>query len=202
MRKLGAVIGMLAAWNVLSQAVAAEKHYGPGVTDTEIKIGEVMPYSGPQAPFGVMGQAEAAYFKMVNEHGGVNGRRIVFISLDSAFSPPKALEAVRRLVEQDQVFAMEGDQGTAVNFAVQRYLTDAKVPNLFVRTGASRFNDPKHFPWTIPGGPLFVTEGRIYGKYILATKPTAKVAVLYQHDDYGRDLLVGCARTWAVAPMQ
>jgi branched-chain amino acid transport system substrate-binding protein len=121
----------------------------------------------------------------------VNGRRINFVSLDSAYSPPKALEAARRLVEQDRVFTMFGSLGTPVNAALQRYLTDAKVPNLFVRSGASQFNDPLHYPWTVTAGPLYQTEGRIYGKYILATKPGAKIAVLYQHDDYGRDYLAG-----------
>jgi branched-chain amino acid transport system substrate-binding protein len=172
-------------------SAAAEKQYGPGVSDTEIKIGEVMPYSGPAAAFGVIGLAEAAYFKMVNEQGGVNGRRIAFLSLDSAYSPPKALEGVRQLVERDRVFAMVGSLGTPVNVATQRYLTDAKVPNLFIRSGASRFNDPEHFPWTISAGPLYRTEARIYGKFILAAKPGAKIAVLLQHDDYGRDYLAG-----------
>lgn len=172
-------------------SAAAEKQYGPGVSDTEIKIGEVMPYSGPAAAFGVLGRTEQAYFKMLNGKGGVNGRRIAFLSLDSAYSPPKALEAARRLVEQDHVFAMFGDLGTPVNVALLRYLTDARVPNLFVRTGGSQFNDPQHHPWTVPGGPLYATEGWIYGKYILATKPDGKIAVLYQHDDFGKDYVRG-----------
>jgi branched-chain amino acid transport system substrate-binding protein len=172
-------------------AASAGGRYGPGVSDTEIKIGEVMPYSGPAAAFGVTGLPERAYFTMLNEKGGVNGRTINFISLDSAYSPPKALEAARRLVEQDRVFAMFGSLGTPVNAALQRYLTDAKVPNLLVRSGASQFNDPRHYPWTVTAGPLYQTEGRIYGTYILAAKPGARIAVLYQHDDYGRDYLAG-----------
>jgi branched-chain amino acid transport system substrate-binding protein len=170
---------------------AEEKRYGPGVTDIEIKIGNTVPYSGPASGYGVYGTALAGYFKMINEHGGINGRKITLISLDNGYSPPKALEGTRRLVEQDQVLAIMGTLGTPTNAATQRYLQEAHVPNLAIISGASRFNDPEHFPWTVPGFASYRTEGKIYGRYLLATDSQAKIAVLYQNDDLGRDYLAG-----------
>ena len=184
------VIGLLALVTSIV-GYAEEKPYGPGVTDIEIKIGNTVPYSGPASGYGVYGIALAAYFKMINEQGGINGRKITLISLDNGYLPPKALEGTRRLVEQDQVLAIMGTLGTPTNAATQRYLHEAHVPNLAVISGASRFNDPAHFPWTVPNFPSYRTEGRIYGRYILEAKPDAKIAVLYQNDDLGRDYLAG-----------
>ena len=163
----------------------------PGVTDTEIKIGQTMPYSGPASAYGVIGRTEAAYFKMINEQGGVNGRKINLISLDDAYSPPKTVEQVRRLVEQEQVAFLFQTLGTAPNLAIRQYLNDNKIPQLFVSTGASVFADPQHYPWTIGYNPNYQTESRIYGKHILATKPGGKIAVLYQNDAFGKDYLIG-----------
>jgi branched-chain amino acid transport system substrate-binding protein len=163
----------------------------PGVTDAEIKIGQTMPYSGPASAYGVIGRTEAAYFKMINEQGGINGRKINLISLDDGYSPPKTVEQVRRLVEQEQVAFLFNTLGTAPNAAIRQYLNDNKVPQLFVSTGASMFSDPKHFPWTMGFNPNYQTEGHIYGKYILATKPDAKISVLYQNDGFGKDYLIG-----------
>jgi branched-chain amino acid transport system substrate-binding protein len=163
----------------------------PGITDTEIKIGQTMPYSGPASAYGVIGRTEAAYFKMINEQGGINGRKINLISLDDGYSPPKTVEQVRRLVEQEQVAFLFNTLGTAPNAAIRQYLNDNKVPQLFVSTGASMFSDPKHFAWTMGFNPNYQTEAHIYGKYILATKPDAKISVLYQNDGFGKDYLIG-----------
>ena len=163
----------------------------PGVTDTEIKIGQTMPYSGPASAYGVIGQTETAYFKMINEQGGVNGRKINLISLDDGYSPPKTVEQVRRLVEQEQVAFLFNTLGTGPNSAIRQYLNDGKVPQLFVATGASKFGDYKNFPWTIGYNPSYQTEARIYAKHILANTPNAKVGVLYQNDDFGKDYLIG-----------
>jgi branched-chain amino acid transport system substrate-binding protein len=164
----------------------------PGVTDTEIKIGQTMPYSGPASAQGVIGRTEAAYFKMLNETGGVNGRTISLISLDDGYSPPKTVEQVRRLVEQEEVAFIFGSVGTPTNAAVRAYLNDNKVPQLFIASGASMFGDPQHFPWTIGFvSPDYQSEARIYGRHILDTNPTAKIAVIYQNDGYGKDYLIG-----------
>ena len=163
----------------------------PGITDTEIKIGQTMPYSGPASAYGVIGRTEAAYFKMINDTGGINGRKINFISLDDAYSPPKTVEQIRRLVEQEQVAFLFNTLGTPPNAAIRQYLNDNKVPQLFVATGASMFADPEHFPWTIGFNPNYQTEARIYAKHILATKPDAKIGVLYQNDGFGKDYLIG-----------
>ena len=164
----------------------------PGVTDTEIKIGQTMPYSGPASSvMGMIGRGDAAYFKMINEMGGVNGRRINLISLDDGYNPSKTVEQVRRLVEQEQVAFIFNSAGTSPNLAVQPYLNDNKVPQIFVPSGSSRFGDPRHFPWTIGFYPSFQTEGHIYAKHILATKPGAKVGVLYQNDAVGKEYLTG-----------
>jgi branched-chain amino acid transport system substrate-binding protein len=163
----------------------------PGVTDAEIKIGQTMPYSGPASAYGVIGRTEAAYFKMINDQGGINGRKINLISLDDAYSPRKTVEQVRRLVEDEKVAFLFQTLGTPPNAAIRQYLNDNKVPQLFVATGASIFSDPKHFPWTIGFNPNYQTEAHIYGKYILATKPDAKISVLYQNDGLGKDYLIG-----------
>jgi branched-chain amino acid transport system substrate-binding protein len=163
----------------------------PGVTDAEIKIGQTMPYSGPASAYGAIGRAEAAYFKMLNEQGGVNGRKINFISLDDGYSPPKTVEQIRRLVEQEQVALIFNSLGTPSNSAIRDYLNENKVPQLFVATGASKFGDFEHFPWTMGWQPTYQTEARIYAKHIQATKPDAKVGVLYQNDDFGKDYLIG-----------
>ncbi len=169
----------------------AQKRYGPGVTDTEIKIGNTSPYSGPGSAYGAIAKMHAAYFKMVNEKGGVNGRRINYLSYDDALSPPKTVEQTRKLVEQDQVLAVFNSVGTAANLAVQKYLNNKKVPQLMIGAGSTRLIDPKTFPWTIGWQPTYHSEGAIYAKYILANIPDARVAILSQNDDFGRDYLGG-----------
>ena len=192
MRKYWLVsIAFTAALASASFAAAADKKYGPGVSDTEIKIGNTMPYSGPLSTAGTIGRAEAAYFQMLNEHGGVNGRKITFLSADDAYSPPKTVEQVRKLVEEDQVLAIFGIIGTPTAAAVQRYLNENHVPELFIQSGAPRFDDPKHYPWTISISPGYVDEARAYAKYILETKPDGKIGVLYQDDDFGRAYIDG-----------
>ena len=170
---------------------AARAENTPGVTDTEIKIGQTMPYSGPVSAYGVIGRTEAAYFKMINEQGGVNGRKINLISLDDAYSPPKTVEQVRRLVEEERVAFLFNTLGTPPNTAIRQYLNDNKIPQLFVATGAAKWNDPKHFPWTMGFQPNYQLEARIYAQHILKTKPDGKIGVLYQNDDYGKDYLIG-----------
>jgi ABC-type branched-subunit amino acid transport system substrate-binding protein len=150
-----------------------------------------MPYSGPASAYGTIGKLHTAYFKMVNEQGGINGRKVELITLDDTYSPPKTVEQTRRLVEQDNVVAVVQSVGTAANSAVHKYLNTKKVPQLFVSTGASKWNDPEHFPYTIGFNPSYRLEGRTYAKHILAHTPKAKIAVLYQNDDYGKDLLEG-----------
>jgi branched-chain amino acid transport system substrate-binding protein len=169
----------------------AAGQYGPGASDTEIKIGNTVPYSGPASAYGTIGKAEAAYFAMINEQGGINGRKINFISRDDAYSPPKTVEVVRKLVEEDQVLLTLQILGTPPNTAVQGYLNDNKVPQLFVATGADKWNDPKKFPWTMGWQPSYRIEARIYGRYILKNLPNAKIAIVYQNDDFGKDYLVG-----------
>jgi branched-chain amino acid transport system substrate-binding protein len=167
----------------------AQKKYDVGATDTEIKIGQTMPYSGPASAYGTIGRAEAAYFQMINDQGGVNGRKITLISLDDGYSPPKTVEQIRRLVEQDQVLMIYQSLGTPSNTAIQRYLNAQKVPQVFVATGATKWGDPKNYPWTIGWQPSYHAESLIYARYLLQTKPDAKIAVLYQNDDYGKDYL-------------
>jgi ABC-type branched-subunit amino acid transport system substrate-binding protein len=169
----------------------AQKKYGPGASDTEIKLGQTMPYSGPASAYGAIGKAEVAYFQMINEQGGINGRKINLISLDDAYSPPRAVEQVRKLVEEDEVLALFQNLGTPSNSAVHKYVNAKKVPHLFLATGATKWGDPQNFPWTIGFQPAYQTEGQIYAKYILKNKPAAKIAVLYQNDDYGKDYLKG-----------
>ncbi len=169
----------------------AEKKYDPGATDTSIKIGQSIPYSGPASAYGQIGRAEAAYFKMINDQGGIHGRKIEFISLDNAYSPPKTVETTRQLVEQEEVLLVFGTLGTPTNLAIQRYLNGKKVPQLFIASGSSKWNDPKNYPWTMGMPPNYQTEGRAYAQQILKTKPDAKIAVLYQNDDFGKDYVKG-----------
>jgi len=176
---------------VLAHPAAAQKKYAPGVTDSEIKVGQTMPYSGPASAYGAGGLAELAYFKMLNDQGGIFGRKITLISLDDGYSPPRTVEQTRRLVEQENVAFIFGSLGTPSNVAIQKYLNDRKVPQLFIATGASRWADPAQFPWTLRFNPSYQMEGRIYAQYIRQHKPDAKVAVLYQNDDFGKDLLQG-----------
>ncbi|PYN01881.1 MAG: branched-chain amino acid ABC transporter substrate-binding protein [Candidatus Rokuibacteriota bacterium] len=173
---------------LVSAAVAADT---PGVTATEIKIGNTNPYSGPASAYGTIGKAIGAYFKKVNDEGGINGRKVNYISYDDAYSPPKAVEMVRKLVEQDQVAALFQTLGTPTNSAIHKYVNQQKVPHLFVATGATKWNDPQHFPWTMGFQPNYQTEGRIYAQYILKNLPDAKIGILYQNDDYGKDYRKG-----------
>jgi branched-chain amino acid transport system substrate-binding protein len=170
----------------------AQKKYSPGASDTEIKIGQTQPYSGPASAYGAIGKAEAAYFEMLNkEKGGINGRKINFISLDDGYSPPRTVEQVRRLVEQDEVLLVFQTLGTPSNTAIQKYMNQKKVPQLFVATGATKWGDPKNFPWTMGWQPNYQTEAKIYAKYILDNIPNAKIGLLIQNDDYGKDYLKG-----------
>jgi len=176
----------------LSVAAAnAQKKYDPGASDTEIKVGQTVPFSGPASAYASIGKTQAAYFKMINDQGGINGRKINLIQYDDAYSPPKAVEQVRKLVESDEVLLTFQIIGTPSNAAVQKYLNAKKVPQLFAATGASKFTDPKNFPWTMGYNPNYFVEGRIYGQYILKEYPNAKVGVLYQNDDLGKDYLNG-----------
>ena len=170
---------------------AAQKKYDPGASDTEIKVGNIMPYSGPLSAYAQIGRTEAAFFRMINEQGGINGRKINFISYDDAFSPPKTVEQARKLVESDEVLFIFQSLGTPTNNAIQKYMDQKKVPQLFVATGATKFGDPKNFPWTMGWQPTYQTEGRIYAKYILQNFPNGKIGILYQNDDSGRDYLKG-----------
>jgi branched-chain amino acid transport system substrate-binding protein len=162
-----------------------------GVTATEIKIGNTNPYSGPASAYGTIGKALGAYFKKVNDEGGINGRKINYITYDDAYSPPKTVEMIRRLVEQDQVAFVFQTLGTPTNSAIHKYMNQQKVPHLFVATGATKWNDPKGFPWTMGFQPNYQTEGRIYAAYMLKNVPDAKVGILYQNDDYGKDYVKG-----------
>ena len=169
----------------------AEKKYGPGVSDTEIKVGQTIAYSGPASAYGQLGQAEAAYFKAINDRGGINGRKINFISVDDGYSPPKAVEQTRRLVEQDEVAVMFGMLGTPLNLATRTYLNSNKVPQLFVAAGSEQFANPEKFPWTIGFQPTLRSEGTFFGKQILAVNANPKVGVIYQYDDFGKEMLSG-----------
>jgi branched-chain amino acid transport system substrate-binding protein len=174
-----------------SSGALAQKKYDIGATDTEIKIGNIMPYSGPASSYGVIGKTEEAYFRKINAEGGINGRKINFVSYDDAYSPPKTVEQARKLVESDEVLLIFNSLGTAMNSAIQKYMNTKKVPQLFVATGATKWNEPKEFPWTMGWQPNYQSETQIYAKYILKEHPNAKIAVLYQNDDYGKDYLKG-----------
>ena len=169
----------------------AQKKYDSGASDTEIKIGNIMPYSGPASAYGVIGKTEAAYFNKINAEGGINGRKINFITYDDGYSPPKAVEQARKLVESDEVLVVFNPLGTPSNTAIEKYMNSKKVPQLFVATGATKWNEPKEFPWTMGWQPSYQSEARIYGKYLLKEKPNAKIGVFYQNDDFGKDYLKG-----------
>src|SRR5882724_12003847 len=184
-----ALAGLLAI--AVASTANAQKKYDPGATDTEIKIGKIMPYSGPASAYGVIGKTEEAYFRKINAEGGINGRKINFVSYDDGYSPPKTVEQARKLVESDEVLLIFNPLGTPPNSAIQKYMNSKKVPQLFVATGATKWNDPKDFPWTIGWQPNYQSETQIYAKYILKNSPNAKIAVMYQNDDYGKDYLKG-----------
>jgi branched-chain amino acid transport system substrate-binding protein len=189
--RLGAFSAALAVLAATSSGALAQKKYDTGATDTEIKIGNIMPYSGPASAYGVIGKTEEAYFRKVNAEGGINGRKINFISYDDGYSPPKTVEQARKLVESDEVLIVFNPLGTPPNSAIQKYMNSKKVPQLFVATGATKWNDPKEFPWTMGWQPNYQSESRIYAKYIMKEKPNAKIAILYQNDDYGKDYVKG-----------
>jgi branched-chain amino acid transport system substrate-binding protein len=181
----------LIAAALASAPALAQKKYDPGASDSEIRIGNTNPYSGPASAYGTIGKTIGAYFKMVNEQGGINGRKVVWMSYDDGYSPPKTVEMARKLVEQDQVLFLFQTLGTPCNTAIHKYMNMKKVPQLHVATGATKWDDPKNFPWTMGWQPNYQTEGRIYAQYILKEKPNAKIAILYQNDDYGKDYLKG-----------
>ena len=184
-------LGALVALSLVSTSAIAQPKYGPGTSATEIKVGQTIAYSGPASAYGQLGKAEDAYFKWLNAKGGINGRKITFITLDDGYSPPKAVENARRLVESDQVAVVFNVLGTPLNTAIRPYMNQKKVPQLFIAAGATTFNDPQHFPWTMGWQPNLQAEATFYARHLLKNKPDAKVAVLYQNDDFGKDLLNG-----------
>ncbi|MGY2848142.1 MULTISPECIES: ABC transporter substrate-binding protein [Bradyrhizobium] len=187
--KSAALAGLLTI--AVASAANAQKKYDPGATDTEIKVGNIMPYSGPASAYATIGKTEAAYFSKLNSEGGINGRKVNFISYDDAYSPPKMVEQARKLVESDEVLLIFNPLGTPGNTAIQKYMNAKKVPQLFVSTGAAKWNDPKNFPWTMGWQPSYQVEARIYAKYILQNYPGKTIGVLYQNDDFGKDYLIG-----------
>jgi branched-chain amino acid transport system substrate-binding protein len=187
--RLWLTLGLIAL--VGASTALAQKRHDPGATDTEIKIGNTHPYSGPASAYGTIARSEAAYFRMINDQGGINGRNINFISLDDGYSPPRTVEQVRKLVEEEQVLLLFQTLGTPSNSAIHKYVNAKKIPHLFVATGATKWGDPEHFPWTMGWQPNYQTEAHIYAKYLLRNKSGAKIAVLYQNDDYGKDYLKG-----------
>ncbi|MCP3385920.1 ABC transporter substrate-binding protein [Bradyrhizobium sp. CCGUVB4N] len=189
--KLAAASLALALIAAATSTASAQKKYDTGATDTEIKIGNIMPYSGPASAYGIIGRTEAAYFKKINDEGGINGRKINYVSYDDAYSPPKTVEQARKLVESDEVLFIFNSLGTPSNSAIHKYMNTKKVPQLFVATGATKWNDPQNFPWTMGWQPNYQSETQIYAKWLLKNKPDAKIAVLYQNDDYGKDYLKG-----------
>jgi ABC-type branched-subunit amino acid transport system substrate-binding protein len=189
--RFGIAVAAGAALLTLGGAALAQKSYDPGVTGADIKIGNTMPYSGPASAYSSQGRAQTAYYKMINAKGGINGRKINFISYDDAYSPPKTVEQTRKLVEQDEIFASFGQLGTPTNTAIHKYMNQKKIPHLFVSTGAAKWNDPKNNPWTVPLYPNYQMEGRVAGKYVAKNKPDGKIAVLYQNDDFGKDYVKG-----------
>jgi ABC-type branched-subunit amino acid transport system substrate-binding protein len=191
MKRLGLALGIAMSCGFLAQPAEAQKRYDAGASDTEIKVGQTVPFSGPVSAYATIGKTQAAYIRMINDQGGVNGRKINLIQYDDAYSPPKAVEQVRRLVESDEVLLTFQITGTPSNAAVQKYLNLKKVPQLFAATGVAKFSDPKSFPWTMGFNPSYLTEGRLYAQYILKEHPNAKIGVLYQNDDLGKDYLKG-----------
>ena len=181
----------LALGAMLAAPAYAQKKYDPGASDTEIKIGHTNPYSGPASAYGLVGKTQAAYFKMINETGGVNGRKITFLSYDDAYNPPKTVEQTRKLVESDEVLLTFQGLGTPAQAAVQKYLNDKKIPQLLVSSGATRFTDPKGFPWTMAYNPNYQSEGHIYAQLVLKQYPNAKIGILMQNDDFGKDYVKG-----------
>ncbi len=176
---------------LMAGSAMAQAKYGPGASAKEIKLGQTMPYSGPASAYGTIGKVEQAYFKKINDEGGINGRMINLVSLDDGYSPPKAVEQVRKLVEQEEVLALFQTLGTPSNSAIHKYVNAKKVPHLFLATGATKWSDPKNYPWTMGLNLSYQTEGEIYARYLLKNKPNAKIAILYQNDDYGKDVLKG-----------
>ncbi len=189
--RIAALSTAVIAFAAMSGSAPAQKKYDTGATDTEIKIGNILPYSGPASAYGVIGKTEAAYFKKINEAGGINGRKINFVSYDDGYSPPKAVEQARKLVESDEVLLVFNSLGTANNTAIQKYMNSKKVPQLFVATGATKWNDPKDFPWTMGWQPSYQSEARIYAKFLMKEKPDGKIAIMFQNDDFGKDYLKG-----------
>ncbi|WP_441238628.1 ABC transporter substrate-binding protein [Bradyrhizobium sp. 930_D9_N1_4] len=189
--QVAAIFAALALCTAMSCPALAQKKYDSGASDTEIKIGNIMPYSGPASAYAAIGKAEEAYFNKVNAEGGINGRKIKFISYDDGYSPPKTVEQARKLVESDGVLLIFGSLGTSTNGAIRKYMNEKKVPQLFVASGASKWSDPKQYPWTMGWQPSYASEARIYAKYLMKEKPDAKIAVLYQNDDFGKDYLKG-----------
>jgi branched-chain amino acid transport system substrate-binding protein len=189
--------GLLCAGAVLALTITptiAQKAYGPGVSDTEIKIGTTTPFSGPASAYSAGAVSATAYFQMINDQGGVNGRKIKYVALDDAYNPPKTVEQTRKLIESEEVLFIVNPVGTAPNLAVLKYVNQKGVPDLFIGTGATIFNDPEHYPWTLSWTPHYASEGEIYARYILATKPDARIGILSQNDDLGRDYLLGFRR--------
>lgn len=189
--QVAVISAVWALCTAMSNPALAQKSYDSGASDTEIKIGNIMPYSGPASAYAAIGKAEEAYFNKVNAEGGVNGRKIKFISYDDAYSPPKTAEQARKLVESDNVLLIFGSLGTSTNGAIRKYMNEKQVPQLFVASGASKWNDPKQYPWTMGWQPSYASEAKIYAKYIMKEKPEAKIGVLYQNDDFGKDYLKG-----------
>jgi branched-chain amino acid transport system substrate-binding protein len=189
--QVAALSAALALCTAMDCPALAQKKYDSGASDTEIRIGNIMPYSGPASAYAAIGKAEEAYFNKVNAEGGINGRKIKFISYDDGYSAPKTVEQARKLVESDEVLLIFGSLGTSTNGAIRQYMNEKKVPQLFVASGASKWNDPGHYPWTMGWQPSYASEARIYAKYILKEKPDAKIGVLYQNDDFGKDYLKG-----------
>jgi branched-chain amino acid transport system substrate-binding protein len=188
------VAALLAAFvlcTAMSGPALAQKKYDSGASDTEIKIGNIMPYSGPASAYAAIGKAEEAYFNKINAEGGIHGRKIKFISYDDGYSPPKTVEQARKLVESDGVLLIFGSLGTSTNGAIRKYMNEKKVPQLFVASGASKWNDPRQYPWTMGWQPSYASEAHIYAKYIMKEKPDGKIGVLYQNDDFGKDYLKG-----------
>src|SRR6202022_357504 len=187
--KSAAIAGLLAV--ALASTASAQKKYDPGATDTEIKVGNIMPYSGPASAYATIGKTEDAYFKKINAEGGINGRKINFISNDDGYNPAKTVEQARKLVEADEVLLLFNSLGTPGNTAIQKYMNAKKVPQLFVSTGAAKWNTPKNFPWTMGWQPNYQTEARIYAAYILKNHPGKTIGILYQNDDFGKDYVFG-----------